>query len=202
MYQFIESIRIEDGEIYLLEEHQERIKAAFFHFGKSNYVSIRQVMRSIKIPRQGLFKLRIEYDLDANFTTEILPYERHYIKSFQCITNNDLDYPFKYKNRTVFSEMKAQAMAEEIIIIQRDCITDTSFSNIIFKKNNEWLVPKTYLLNGVQRQWLLKQKKIKEWDITLQNISDFTHFKLINAMNDLQNAITYDIQKIIPHTNI
>ena len=197
MSQFIESIRVESGKIYLLEEHQKRVNAVFYYFAIPNAIMIDEVFKSIKFPEKGLFKLRVEYDLKGNTIVELLPYERRAIASFQLIYDNDIDYRFKYKNRIAFAEMKARADAEEIIIVQNNSITDTSFSNIIFKRNDEWFVPKTYLLNGVQRQWLLKQNKIKVMDITLNNLSDFTHFKLINAMNDMDTAITYDIQQII-----
>lgn len=197
MSQFIESIRVESGKIHLLEEHQKRVNAVFYYFAIPNAIMIDEVFKSIKFPEKGLFKLRVEYDLKGNTIVELLPYERRAIASFQLIYDNDIDYRFKYKNRIAFAEMKARADAEEIIIVQNNSITDTSFSNIIFKRNDEWFVPKTYLLNGVQRQWLLKQNKIKVMDITLNNLSDFTHFKLINAMNDMDTAITYDIQQII-----
>lgn len=197
MSQFIESIRVENGEIHLLEEHQKRVHNVFSYFGRSNVILIDRTIKAMNFPEKGLFKLRIEYDLEGNTTVELLPYERHIITQFQLMINNNIDYRFKYKNRTTFLEMKTQAEAEEVIIVQNNNITDTSFSNIIFKRDDLWFVPKTYLLNGVQRQWLLKQNKIKEMDITLDNLLNFTHFKLINAMNDMETAITYDIQQII-----
>lgn len=92
--------------------------------------------------------------------------------------------------------MKEKARTEEIIVVKNNHITDTSFSNILFLKGKTWFTPSTYLLNGVQRQHLLKNKKIKETDITLQNISEFSHFQLINAMNDFDDMFVYPIEKI------
>lgn len=196
MFQFIESIKVDDGQIHLPEEHQKRIDKVFINFGKANPLSIQEVVKEINFPQKGLFKLRIEYDLESRFIVELLPYNRRRIQKFQMVTHDDLDYRFKYKNRKIFDEIKAHSSAEEIIIIQKRSITDTSFSNIVFRRNHEWWTPKTYLLNGVQRQWLLNNNKIKECDITLDNLSDFTHFKLINAMNNLEEAITYHTESI------
>jgi 4-amino-4-deoxychorismate lyase len=90
-----------------------------------------------------------------------------------------------------------KAKAEEIIIVRNNHITDTSFSNLLFLKGKEWFTPTTYLLNGVQRQHLLKNKKIKETEITLQNIKQFTHFQIINALNDFDDMFIYPIDRIV-----
>ncbi len=39
------------------------------------------------------------------------------------------------------------------------------------------------------RQHLLKENKIKETEITLQNIKEFSHFQLINSMNDFDDNV-------------
>ena len=64
-------------------------------------------------------------------------------------------------------------------------------------KDKTWFTPKSYLLNGVMRQNLLQSKEIKEAEITLDNIKDFTHFQLINALNDFDDMFIYPIEKII-----
>ena len=92
--------------------------------------------------------------------------------------------------------MKQKSKADEIIIVKNNHLTDTSYSNVLFKKRKEWFTPKTYLLNGVQRQNLLKNKKIKEAEITLQNLKEYSHFQIINAMNDFDDMFVYPISKI------
>ena len=92
--------------------------------------------------------------------------------------------------------MKLKSKADEIIIVKNNHLTDTSYSNVLFKKGKEWFTPKTYLLNGVQRQNLLKNKKIKEAEITLQNLKEYSHFQIINAMNDFDDMFVYPISKI------
>lgn len=197
MCQFIESIRVENGVIFLLEEHQRRVNETFQYFGKQeNIIKLNKIFEKEKFEKNGIFKFRIEYDLEGNFITENNPYTRAEIKEFQLIINDNVDYSFKYKNREVLEEMKRKSEGREIIIIKNQYVTDTSFSNIVFFKNGQWFVPSTYLLNGVQRQFLLKNNKVKEIEIGLDNISQFTHFKLINAMNDLENSYTYPIEKI------
>ncbi|HCM32698.1 MULTISPECIES: aminotransferase class IV [Chryseobacterium] len=197
MSQFIESIKVEDQEIFLLELHQKRVNQTFSNFGKEDSIDLSKIYKNLQHDEDGLFKLRISYDLDKRIKTQMIPYAIPEIHDFQLVENNSFDYSFKFEDRKELDKMKMKSKAEEIIIVKNNHITDTSFSNLLFLKGKEWLTPTTYLLNGVQRQHLLKQKKIKEAEITLQNIKQFSHFQLINALNDFDDMFIYPIDRII-----
>lgn len=197
MSQFIESIKIEDQEVFLLELHQKRVNATFSHFGMDNSIDLAKIIKDLKIDEDGFFKLRIVYDLNRNYKTQLIPYAVAEIDSFQLVENNTYDYAFKFEDRKEFERMKTKAKTEEIIIVKNNCITDTSYTNLLFLKDEKWYTPSTYLLNGVMRQHLLATKKIKETEITLQNIKDFTHFQLINSMNDFDDMFIYPIERIV-----
>lgn len=196
MSQFIESIKIEDQEIFLLELHQKRVNATFEHFGKEGSIDIAKIFKDLEHDEDGLYKLKITYDLNKNYRTQLIPYAISEIEDFQLIENNVYDYSFKFEDRKEFEKMINKAKASEIIIVKNNHITDTSYSNLLFLKGKEWFTPSTYLLNGVQRTHLLKNKKIKEAEITLQNITEYSHFQLINAMNDFDDMFIYPISKI------
>lgn len=197
MFQFIESIKVEDQEIFLLEFHQKRVEQTFAHFGKEGSLDLAKIYKHLEHDEDGLFKLRIVYDLDKKIRTQMIPYAIPEIQDFQLIENNTYDYSFKFEDRKELEKMKMKSRAEEIIIIKNNHITDTSYSNLLFLKGKDWYTPSTYLLNGVQRQHLLKTKKIKETEINIQNIKQFSHFQLINAMNDFSENFIYPIDKII-----
>ncbi|PQA90094.1 aminodeoxychorismate lyase [Chryseobacterium shigense] len=196
MSQFIESIKVEDQDIFLLELHQKRVNQTFAHFGKEGSIDLGKIFKNLEHDEDGLFKLRLSYDLDKRIRTQMIPYAIPEIQSFQLVENNSFDYSFKFEDRKELEKMKMKSKAEEIIIIKNNHITDTSFSNILFLKGKDWFTPTTYLLNGVQRQNLLKHKKIKETEVTLQNIKQFSHFQLINALNDFDDMFIYPIDKI------
>jgi len=196
MSQFIESIKVEDQEIYLLDFHQKRVNETFAHFGKEGSIDLAKIYKNLEHDEDGLYKLRIVYDFDKKIRTQMIPYAIPEIQDFQLVENNSFDYSFKFEDRKELEKMKMKSKAEEIIIVKNNHITDTSFSNLLFQKGKDWFTPSTYLLNGVQRQHLLKQKKIKETEITLQNLKDFSHFQLINAMNDFDDMFIYPIHKI------
>jgi 4-amino-4-deoxychorismate lyase len=197
MSQFIESIKIEDQEIFLLEFHQKRVDQTFAHFGKEGSIDIAKIYKHLEHDEDGLYKLRIIYDLDKKVRTQMIPYAIPEINDFQLVENNIYDYSFKFEDRKELEKMKMKSKAEEIIIVKNNHITDTSFTNLLFLKGKDWFTPSSYLLNGVQRQNLLKHKKIKETEITLQNIKQFTHFQLINALNDFDENFIYPLDRII-----
>lgn len=197
MFRFIESIKVEDQKIYLLEYHQKRVNDTFKQFGKETSIDLGKIFKDLNHDEDGLFKLRIAYDLDRNVESRLIPYAISEIGNFKLVENNMMDYSFKYENRKEFMLMKEKARAQEIIVVKNNRITNTSFSNLLFLKGKNWYTPNTYLLNGVQRQFLLKNKKIKEAEITLQNIKEFSHIQIINALNDFDDMFIYPIEKIL-----
>lgn len=197
MSRFIESIKIEDQKAFLLDLHQKRVNQTFAYFGKEGSIDLAKIFKNLEHDEDGLYKLRIVYDLDKKFTTQLIPYAIPEIENFQLVENNSYDYSFKFEDRKEFERMKTKAKTEEIIVVKNNHITDTSYTNILFLKGKEWFTPTTYLLNGVMRQHLLHEKKIKETEITLQNIKEFSHFQLINAMNDFDDMFIYPIERIV-----
>ena len=197
MSQFIESIKVEDQKAFLMEFHQKRVNDTFAHFGAQGSIDLEKIFKSLEHDEDGLYKLRIVYDLNRNFKHQMIPYAIPEIENFQLVENNSYDYSFKFEERKEFEKMKTKAKTEEIIIVKNNHITDTSYTNILFLKGETWYTPTTYLLNGVMRQHLLKEKKIKEAEITLQNIREFSHFQLINSMNDFDDMFIYPIERIV-----
>ena len=196
MSRFIETIKIEDQKAHLIHLHQQRVDATFAHFCKEKTIDLENIFKKLEHDEDGLYKFRIVYDLNGNVTTRMIPYAVSEIHDFQIVVDNEIDYSFKFEDRKIFEILKTKSKASEIIIIKNNLVTDTSFSNILFKRKSEWFTPSSYLLNGVQRQHLLATKKIKEAEITLDNIKEFTHFQLINAMIDMDDTFLYPIDNI------
>ena len=197
MSRFIESIKVEDQKIFLTELHQKRMNDTFSNFGKECKIDIKSLFLNLEHDEDGLYKFRIEYDLENNFKTQILPYAISEHDDFELIVDNGIDYNFKSADRTQFQKLKNDSGADEVIIVKENQITDTTYSNLLFLKDKTWFTPKTYLLNGVMRQSLLASKKIKETEISLDNIKEYSHFQLINALNDFDEMFIYPIEKII-----
>ena len=194
MSQFIESIKVEDQKIHLLELHQQRVNQTFEQFSNATPFSIEELFKSLDLDDNGLFKFRITYDTNSYIRTQLIPYAIAEIESFELIEAPDLDYSYKYEDRSKLVSLKEKSRKDEIIITQNSFVTDSTFSNLIFLKNEKWYTPTTYLLNGVQRQNLLSKGLIQETEISRDNLKEYSHFQLINAMIDLQTSFIYPIE--------
>jgi len=179
---FIETIRLENSRFFLLELHQKRINEVFYHFNKKNIYNLKDYIYEIKYDTKNKYKIRVIYDLHGKIDIEITPYFLKINESFELIKVDDLEYSFKFENRENIEKFKSKSTSDEVIFYKNGKITDTSISNLIFKKGEEWFTPETTLLNGVMREFLIKTKQIKIMNINLDNIYDFSHFQMINAM--------------------
>ena len=191
MSQFIESIKVENGKVFLLDLHQKRVNDTFNAFSKPIKVDLKKLQNKLE-HNSGLYKWRVE----GKISMELLPYQYRDISSFKVVVSNEISYPLKSVDRVAFETLKSKVSADEILIVKNGLLTDTSFSNLVFKKGMDWFTPTTFLLDGVQRQSLLLQNKIKEIEIGLHNIQDFSHFKLINAMCDFVTSKEYLVRDI------
>ena len=182
---FIESIKLKNGITYHLPYHQKRVEETFLSmFPKSNILILEKELQKISLPSVGLYKIRLEYD-DTSCIIQILPYQTKIIKTIQIIHCDTISYPFKSTDRTILTELKNNSFADEIIIIKNGLVTDTSFSNLVFYKENQWITPNSFLLNGTCRRRLLSEKKIQQKSITQSDIKYFEKIGIINTMIDL-----------------
>lgn len=197
MSRFIESIRIEDEKVALLPMHQERMDNVYASLGKTNPHNLDDLFHALHHEGLGLYKWRLSYEVENRaLSSQLTPYAVEVWEDFELMDGEGIDYHLKYEDRTALNRLKQKSNAAEVIIYQDKKITDTSFSNLIFKKEEEWFTPKSYLLNGVMRQHLLGTHQIKEADISLDNLKTYTHFQLINAMIPF-GIQEYPIEKII-----
>ena len=183
----------------LIDLHQQRLERTFNFFKEKKTLYIEDIINNF-IEKQDIsindtYKLRFLYNLDANHSIQITPYQTPKIEQFSLIEDNDIEYSFKSTDRKIFDRLKYRASGE-IIIVKNGFVTDTSFSNVILLKDNVWYTPKTYLLNGVQRQYLIASNQIQEAEIKASDINLYSHMKITNALNPIDNYSIYPIDKI------
>lgn len=179
----IESIKLLDGTFYNLSHHEQRMNRSLKSLcGVHDHVDLEILLSKVDVPTQGLFKCRIVYD-DTSREIEFQPYQYKKIQSLRVVEHDRIHYEFKYTDRKLINRLyELRKDCDDILIVRRGFVTDSSYSNIVFRKNNHWVTPWSALLKGTQRQKLLDQNIIQEDDIRLEDISTFQSFKLINAM--------------------
>lgn len=188
MSRFIESICLQNGAFRNLDFHQKRMDLTRYKkFGFEESIDLSEVLNQYDFPKEGKYKCRVVYDEQIQ-EVEFLPYQIRPIYSIQLVENNEIEYRFKSEDRQAFELMKDSIMEDEIIIVQKGQITDTSYSNLVFFDGEKWITPSTYLLNGTMRQALLAEGKIVEEEVNPKDLNRFFSLKLINAMMNLDES--------------
>jgi 4-amino-4-deoxychorismate lyase len=179
----IESIKLLNGEFCNLSYHEQRMHRSLQMLcGDDTPIELESFLNRFDRPRQGLFKCRIEYD-EQKKDVEFVPYERKIIQSLRIVEHDRINYEFKYKDRKTIDRLfSLRKDCDDVLIVRRGYVTDSSFSNIVFKKGDRWYTPWSALLKGTQRQQLIDRNMIEEEDIAPEDIKTFSSFKLINAM--------------------
>ena len=197
MFPLFESICVENYQIKLSEFHQKRMDNSYLKlFNVKNKWSIKKIFESLKIESNQKYKLRINYS-QSKYSISLKKYFKKKIRSLQCLELNDYSYDLKYTDRSVIDKNnKLKSLSDDILIIKNGFVTDSSYCNIVFFDGLSWVTPKFPLLNGVQRNFLLKNKIIFKKKIKVSDISKYKSFVLINSMIEFNTNDAVNINKI------
>ncbi len=190
MYPFFETLRIEERKVHQLEYHQKRIGKTFkVFYPEFEPIDLKEVFQDFP-PEKEKTKCKLSYNSNF-FTFECSPYQEQIHQAFKIIPADGYDYSFKYTKRDFFNDHKNKYPEHELIFTKNGKITDTTYSNLVFEIKGRWFTPKTCLLKGTQRDYLLTKKKISKMDIDINELRNIKKFKLINALLDLENSTEY-----------
>jgi len=197
MSQFFESIRVKDGIAEQLGFHQLRVNKTLKAFDASNHsIELASIVQQLVLPADGLFKLKISYDLNGNYQSVFTPYQYKQIQNFALVDINEQSYDYKFSNRDWINEALIQSGKDEIMMHDGGLIKDCSYTNIVFYDGVNWYTPAVPLLEGTQRAKLIEEGIIQPKALYVQDIPNFKKFKCINAMLNWNTALEYEIELI------
>jgi Branched-chain amino acid aminotransferase/4-amino-4-deoxychorismate lyase len=191
---FFETIKVLNGCMMNLDLHMARLTKTVQHF----FPNCSPPILSIAVPpmyQHGLYRCRITYSQKIEHV-EFIPYVRRQITTLSLIDAPTLNYSWKSCDRSGLEALKTASGHDEVIIVKNDTITDTTFSNLVFESAAGLFTPTTFLLPGVQRSKLISEGVVRETTITVNDLCKYNRVFLINAMLDLDDAISF---AIIPH---
>lgn len=196
MKKFIESLRISNGEVSLIELHQRRFDLTrLAHFGLLPRIDLKNEIAAwlAKAPvkaAQGLVKMRIVYGIELE-SISAEPYARRNITSVALVESPQLDYRFKYSDRSELEMLRSQvAPGVEPLIVQNGLITDAVYANVCLFDGDKWLTPEKPLLEGVARSAALAFGDIFTAKISAKDVEQgrYQKVRLINCMNLFNEA--------------
>jgi 4-amino-4-deoxychorismate lyase len=196
MCHLFETIRIENGKLWNLSFHNERLNRSIKElFGTDNRYDLGKIISMPENLPKGKVKCRVLYTTDIVSIT-FQKYEIRKLSSLRIVENDSIEYAYKFEDRKCLEELKSGITSDDILIVKNGYITDTSFTNLIFWDGTKWITPATPLLKGTMRAMLLDEQKIYEEDIRKSEIRFFKCAGLINAMMGLDDCIKIDINNI------
>ena len=175
----LETIKIENSEVFNLSYHQKRFdKSRKDLFNTQTPLALSSL---IKPPLEGLYKCRILYNATVR-SVEYLPYKEKPIHTLKVVSSN-VSYLYKYADRDALNKLlEDKPEADDIIIEKKGFITDTSIANLAFYDGEQWFTPKNPLLEGTMRAKLLDEGFLQTREIKRSEISHYTKVALMNAM--------------------
>lgn len=194
---FIETLCMHNGAVLNAHAHVLRMlqTAQYFGFAAPALPHLQAI-----VPH-NLLNEKVKCRIVYRATIEDITFEKYtprIVSSLKLVEKSDLKYAFKFADRASLSALSAcKTPCDEILITQNGYITDTSYSNVVFRKNGQLFTPDTYLLNGTRRQQLLNRGQISEQRITIENLHQFECVYLINAMLGVEEAVAIPIDKIL-----
>jgi 4-amino-4-deoxychorismate lyase len=197
MSRYFETIKVQNGELLNLCYHQQRFqRTRREEMGLKNHPALAEV---ISVPgglEQGLFKCRVIYGKEIELI-EYEPYIKKEIRSLKLVRSDTITYGCKTLDRSVLEDLYRQrGKCDDILIVSKGSISDTSYSNVLFMDGSRWLTPDRPLLPGTMRASLIADGRVTEEHITPDDLGKFQSIKLINAMNNFQDGTELAMEAI------
>ena len=188
---FIESIRVKDGRLCNLEAHVRRSSATLlYHYGVKNELPFGELFASALAAMEGdnagLYKLRVVYGREV-VSVLLLPYQEPVSITLKAVECDDIDYSYKYEDRSHFALLlKDKGDCDDILIVKDGLVTDTSYGNIVYKMDGELCTPASPLLKGTRRELMLHEGLLRERDLPYGELCKCSAFYMINAMLNMK----------------
>ncbi|MEX2233424.1 MAG: aminotransferase class IV [Cyclobacteriaceae bacterium] len=183
MSRLIESIKLLDGKFYNLFYHEQRMKYSLrMVFGSNETCELEKFLLEKAYPASGVHKCRIVYD-DVSREVTFSSYEPRKVNRVKVVEDDTISYECKFLDRRHIDRLFGlRDDCDDVLIIRQGLVTDCSYSNIAFRKGDQWYTPQSALLKGTMRQKLIDQNKIQTREICKEDIRSFDTFRIINAM--------------------
>jgi 4-amino-4-deoxychorismate lyase len=192
----VESIKIKDGIVYDIEYHNRRMnETRFALFGAEDSINLAEQIIIPETFSKGLVKCRVLYNLGVR-SVEFQNYSFRKVEEISLITDDEIDYTFKYADRKKLEYYANQVAPAIPLFVKNNRITDTSWANIVLYDGTIYSTPAFPLLKGTKREKLIQQKRIIEEDIKIDQLVNYNSLFIINAMIDLEDNIGVPISKI------
>jgi len=192
-FQLLESLLLQDGEYFLLEEHLTRLKNSAKYFGISVDVENAQITLHDFARKNslGASKIRLLSDKNGELTIESQPITQLETPLMVTLADEPLDKnnPFLYHkttNRVIYSHFqKKYSHVFDVLLWNEDGeLTEFTNGNIVLEIDGTlWTPPiNSGLLAGTYRERLIKEETIHEKVLTITDLRKSKKVWFINSV--------------------
>lgn len=193
----LETMRVSDGNIFLLPRHLNRLSASARHFGfvcdiaavrnsvmAASAKQTESITARLLLSNNGGHKLQFRALPDENPTT--------LRTSSFAVNSSDTMLRHKTTSRNVY-ERAREGMPKEtdaLLTNEREEITETTIANVAVKREGVWITPPVScgLLPGTMRAQLLEEGEIQEGIVRLEHIAPDESIRCFNAVRGIWEA--------------
>ena len=194
---FIETICYEQGRFQRIDLHNER-----FNRTRQQFFGLQtplQLELFLSVPADLMdktVKCTITYGTDI-ISIDYTLYQIRPINSLQMVVDDTIDYAYKFADRSKLNSLfNLRHQSDDIMIIKNGFITDTSYANIVLKKEGKWYSPSNSLLKGTRidrytREGIVTPALLRPSDLPL-----YSEARIVNAMISIENSPVIPIENI------
>lgn len=197
-FQLLESLLVDNGEIYLLDEHIARLTDSAHYFGwEIEIEAVRNViMEHANLLEKGQYKLRLLVARSGDLTvesTQISEVTDEITVSLaeKPIDSNNVFVFHKTTNRVVYNEHKpADGCYDVLLYNERGEVTEFVNGNVVFEQDGKWFTPPIHcgLLAGTFRASLLANNKVEEKVICKEEINSYDAVYFVNSVRKMKRV--------------
>ena len=177
--QFLETIRLENGRFYHLDWHQKRVEKVFRTFFKGVLVfNLKALLHNVLTPKEGLFRVRIVYDVIVN-EISFIPYRAKKVEKL-IVKNSDFAYQHKFEDRSCFEPVAPKLC--DYLYHKEGVVKESSIANIAFFDGKQWETALFPYLKGTTRARYIASGWLVEKHITLDDLVKYKKVAMMNAM--------------------
>jgi len=180
-FRLFESILLEEGKYFLLDQHLERIRKSAEFFGFEPRINADFERIAAENP-SGTFKVRVTLWRNGRVETDVVPVEIGGTRRVTLAAR-----PVDSSNRFLFHKTtrRDQYIDDDVIFWnERGEITESSIANVVVRIGDELFTPpvESGLLAGTFRNELIALGEIKECVIKIEDLRSADEIFLINSV--------------------
>lgn len=200
MCQLLETIKVKRNSFQHVFYHNNRVNnSRKLLFQSKHPWDLSKIIRIPDLDQNTIYRCRFLYAREPD-GFEFVPYFKRVVQKLYLLDCGDLEYSFKYSDRSTLEKLRNSVPDPElsdILMVKNGYITDTSFSNIALFDGNKWYTPAKPLLKGTKREYYIDNRIIFKRDIKPADLYNYRKARLINAMFDLDESEDIPVYNIL-----